>query len=347
MLAEQARDDLRFAIGQRQREHLAMRGGLQVARVDVGGSPLQRVAGLQRGRQGRQQPFAGGIVRIDDGGLQVRPLEQRRLGLLVALHGAVVIEMIARQVGKTRHRDADMVQPALLDADGRGLQGHRARARGTHPGQRAVHGQHIRRGQAAAQRLAVGQQRAQGADAAARLAHAREHLRQPLGARGLAVGAGYRHHAQVLRRTAIPFIGQRAKQGAQLRDRQGLRARGRDRRAFGFVQDGAGATRQRLIHELATVADQAGAGDEHIARLDLARIQAQIGRRGDASAQPRQRLVQVLPLHGVQAIRRAHRAPSGLPATMVDSNGASGCTPISRRLPPTMRENTGAAMAPP
>jgi hypothetical protein len=49
---------------------------------------------------------AGRVVQVDDGGFQARPLEQLQLGRFVAVHVAVVVEVVARQVGE--HGDVEM-----------------------------------------------------------------------------------------------------------------------------------------------------------------------------------------------------------------------------------------------
>jgi hypothetical protein len=58
------------------------------------------VAVAQRG-----QFTPAGVVEIADRQAQARPGEQPRLGLRVVRHAAVVIEMIARQIGE--HRDVN------------------------------------------------------------------------------------------------------------------------------------------------------------------------------------------------------------------------------------------------
>ena len=96
-------------------------------------------------------------------------MEQAGLGGLVALHGAVVVEVIAGQIGERGQCNAHAVHAALLDADGGGLHGHCLGAGVAHGGQQAMHRQHIGRGQAATQCLTVGQHRPQRADGAAGL----------------------------------------------------------------------------------------------------------------------------------------------------------------------------------
>ncbi|KAG1245279.1 hypothetical protein G6F65_021319 [Rhizopus arrhizus] len=174
-------------------------------------------------------------------------------------------------------------------------------------------------------------------------------MRNPLHRRGLAVGAGHRHHRQRGGRAAVPGVGQLAQQGAQTGHRQHGRVgrRGQDGIAGGgFEQHGAGAQRQRLIYIETSVAGQARAGDEHVTRLDIAGVQLQVRRQRDARMQPRHGFGNRGDRGGEEAFG-AHLPGSLRPATIVDSKGASGRTPISLRLPPTIWENTGAAIAPP
>ncbi|MDT4829025.1 hypothetical protein FQZ97_624330 [compost metagenome] len=336
-----------------QREDLALGRGLEIARAHGGGDlgrVAQAVAHCHVRGQVRDQAAPGFVVRVNHGGGQARPAEQARLGRLVPFHCAVVIEMVARQVGERRQRNAHAVHPALLDADRRCFHRDGLRPRVAHRGQRAVHGQHVRRGQVAAQRAAIGQHRTQGADGAARLVIAAQRMGDPLHGRGLAVGASHGHDRERGGRPAIPGVAQLAQQGAQTGHRQHrrLRRRGLDGLAGGrFEQNRAGAQRQRLLYIEASVAGQARAGDEHVARLDLAGVQLEVRRQRDARMQPRHDFGNRGDRGRREEALGVHLPGSLRPATIVDSKGASGRTPINRRLPPTIWENTGAAIAPP
>ena len=217
-------------------------------------------------------------------------MEQAGLGGLVALHGAVVVEVIAGQIGERGQCNAHAVHAALLDADGGGLHGHCLGAGVAHGGQQAMHRQHIGRGQAATQCLTVGQHRPQRADGAAGLVIATQRVRDPLDRRGLAVGAGDGDHGKLGRRTVVPGIAQPAQQAAQASDLQqwdlaGLRQHGVVHGRF--AQHRAGALRHGPFYIETSVAGQAGAGDEHIARLDLARVQLEMRGQRHALMQPR------------------------------------------------------------
>ena len=70
------------------------------------------------------------VVEVDDRGAQIRPGEELRLGLPVGLHVAVVVEVVLREVGEHRDRDARAGEAVLGDADRRGLDARRRRSAG-------------------------------------------------------------------------------------------------------------------------------------------------------------------------------------------------------------------------
>ena len=61
--------------------------------------------------------LAEGIVEIDDRRTKIGHLEQAGLGSGIGFHRAVVIEVIAGQVGEYRDLEAGTVSPPLLQAD--------------------------------------------------------------------------------------------------------------------------------------------------------------------------------------------------------------------------------------
>jgi hypothetical protein len=62
------------------------------------------------------------VVDVDHRRAQARPVEERTLGGPVGSHAAVVVEMVAREVGEQRDVDVRLVQAAFGDADGRRFQ---------------------------------------------------------------------------------------------------------------------------------------------------------------------------------------------------------------------------------
>ncbi len=71
------------------------------------------------------QSVAPGVVHVDHGHLGPVGIEQPGLGPEVRLHGAVMVEVIAAQVGEGRHVEHDAVHPVLFQPVGRHLHGHR------------------------------------------------------------------------------------------------------------------------------------------------------------------------------------------------------------------------------
>ena len=56
------------------------------------------------------------VIGIEYGGFQIRPLEQARFGGGVIVHVAVVIEMVARQVGEYRDIECNPIDAALVES---------------------------------------------------------------------------------------------------------------------------------------------------------------------------------------------------------------------------------------
>ena len=65
------------------------------------------------------RPFSSSTLTT--AALQAGPAEQLGLGFPVGLHGAVVVQVVLGEIGEDRDPDARAVQPALDDADRRGL----------------------------------------------------------------------------------------------------------------------------------------------------------------------------------------------------------------------------------
>jgi hypothetical protein len=69
---------------------------------------------VERGRQLAPE----GVVQIDHGVLEARPMEQLRLGRAVAAHAAVVIQVISRKIGEQRGGERHAVHPAQVEPMG-------------------------------------------------------------------------------------------------------------------------------------------------------------------------------------------------------------------------------------
>ncbi|CAM5196482.1 hypothetical protein CDEN61S_04220 [Castellaniella denitrificans] len=285
---DQVGQDLGAAVGRDQVEDQAVGAMLDVLGPE-GRRALapQAVARPVAGRRCAFQQFPSRrVVGVDDRAAQARPGEQGELRLLVAFFRAVVVQVVAGQVGEARDLDADAVQAALLDPDRGRLDGGRHAARAHDGGQAAMQRQHVRRGQRAAQVAAVGQRHAQRPDGAAGHALGVQRRRDPLRGGRLAVGAGDGDHGQCVGRPAVPQVGDLAQQRGQALDFQDRHGGGRRMAAAGLPDDGGRAGRHGRFHVGAAVRGDPGAGEEHVARPQLARIQAEIRPAIDPLVQP-------------------------------------------------------------
>ena len=135
------------------------------------------------------------IVEIDDRVHQARPMEQRGLGGAVAPHVAVIVEMIARQIGEQRGVEAGPVDAPLVERMRGDFHRDRLRATRTAASQLGLQGNRIGRGVGGAFQRA-GKAVAKRADDGGRTPASAQRLRDPVAARGLAIGAGHAGHPQ-------------------------------------------------------------------------------------------------------------------------------------------------------
>ncbi|MNM90950.1 hypothetical protein D3C81_1032300 [compost metagenome] len=315
---------------------------------------------LRRGHGGGvagQQTAAHGVIAVDHGGAQAIPLEQARLGRLVLGHGAVVVQVVLRQVGQHGHGKPGAGHAALFQAVRRHFHGDGARAGIVEVGQAGLKLDGVRRSEAGGLQ-GIGEAGAERTDGGAARAGGLEQAGQPLRARGLAVGPGDAGHGQAACGHAMPAGGNRAGQFVQLGDRQvrhGIAMR--PGVAIGFMDDGRGASGDGLVDMGPAVRGQPvvteHVGEEHIAGLQAARIAGEPGRDRCVRTQPGQRVAgldghfegeQRLGRHGVAA----HGSLScTLSVTINWRIGESGCTFSARSAPPVIAAKTGPATAPP
>ena len=78
------------------------------------------------------------VIQVEHGVLQARRLEQPPLGAGIALHVAVVVEVITREVGKQRCPERDAVDASLIEADRGDFHRHTLGALGQQSRERAV-----------------------------------------------------------------------------------------------------------------------------------------------------------------------------------------------------------------
>ncbi len=204
--------------------------------------------------------------------------EQAPLCGPVGGHVAVIVQMVARQVGEGRRRDPHAVQAILVEAVARGLQDQVADAVLGEARQAAVQLDGVGRGQRPG---CAGPRRgqAEGAEARRLQAEMAPDLPGEAGHRGLAVGSGDRRHGLGLAAMeACRHQGQPAPRvvvGDQAHRRHAGLERGPARREHGH-----GAVAHRLVDVGAAVLACAGQGGEKEPRADLAAVRRETANLG-------------------------------------------------------------------
>ncbi len=164
-----------------------------------------------------RQPAA--IVEIDHRVPQPGPAEQHCLGRLVSLHRSVEVEVVARQVREQRHVEVHAVDATLRESDRRHFHRQRLRA-----GVEQVAHFPLQRHRVGGRQFAglqrPGKADADRADDRTATSFTRQHLRDPLAARSLAVGPGHTDRQQLLARPAVVLRRQCAEAVAQARHRR-------------------------------------------------------------------------------------------------------------------------------
>ena len=179
------------------------------------------------------QRLTKGVIHMDHRHLEAHPFKQAGLGLTIGLPGAVIVQVIRRQVGEDGRVQLQSCQAVLHQANRRGLH-HAGLEAGIHPAaQLAVQGNRIGRGQAIVPRLGLQLQLSLGfiglhmphpqrAHHRTRLIQLLKHMTEPPGAGGLAVGASDGHHGQLTAGLPVKRIGNPATGGFELRIRDHL-----------------------------------------------------------------------------------------------------------------------------
>ena len=249
--------------------------------------------------RGRGEGGIGVGIGVQDGGAAARQqgLEQPHLGGAIVLHRAVIVEVILGQVGEGGGLQSDPIQPALVDAVGRGLQrdvghvltgqfGHQAGGLGGVGAGQAGAGQGVGL-------VALLTHDAQGAHAGGLMPDAGPQLAAEGGDRGLAVGAGHGHAGLGLGAVEAPRgdgVG-----AAHIAGRDQDRGCGFGR--VGGGQDGDGALGQGLGNEGAAVGGRSRQGDEQGAGRDLAAVGGDAGDDGIGGHVAAQQVGQVKRAH--------------------------------------------------
>ncbi len=134
---------------------------------------------------------AEAIVQVDHGMLQTGPVEQPGFGGAVALHGPVIVQVIARKIGEQRVRESHTVHPALVEPVGGDFHGDAARAlRSSQSARCFLHRDRVRRG-VRGRRSSPGKPIPNVPITAGRRPSDVRRLRDPVRAGSLAVGAGH------------------------------------------------------------------------------------------------------------------------------------------------------------
>ncbi len=195
-------------------------------------------------------------------------MEQPRLGRAVGFERAVVVEVVARQVGEHGGVEVHARDALLVERVRRHFERERRGAVVACCGETALHGDGVGRGQPGvlhACRMTVTQR----ADVPAATAEKIRRLRQQEGSRGLAVGAGDAGDAQVGRRAAEEAVRQLADVTTEVRDGDGSDAFGQHRRLEGgprLPQHGDCAALDRCRRVREAVRRAPGTRQEHAAR---------------------------------------------------------------------------------
>ena len=228
----------------------------------------------RRGRQNRP----GRVVEVHDLDPSLRQhATELQLRREVRLHGPMVVEMVARQVGEHPGGEAESIEATLVEAVGRCLHGHSVHAalhqrrQGRLQVDRARRGQRAGRGQHG---FASSIERAEGADAARRSGRI-EQVSNEAGGRGLAVGSGDADQGELPARMTIPCRAERQRRAAAV-PHHDLR---HTRQSWRFDDHRRGAAADRVRHESVAIGLRAADGHVHRTGDDRAAVRAQRGRR--------------------------------------------------------------------
>ena len=222
--------------------------------------------------RGVNQAPAKGIICVDDGRSQTRPGEELCLGCAVRRHRAVVVEMVARQVGEHRYRKGNAVHAALIEPVGRHFH-HRGIGAafpecGKHLVQEGGIGRGVGRGPHLAKESVTQRSNHRGA-ATRRLQAAGD----PVGTRSLAVGTGHRHGPQFARRLAVDQVGDCSQLELEPGYRQMWHIPGSvPVEALRIPQHSAHAIRNRVANEGSSVEMRSWISREGVAGSDVAAI---------------------------------------------------------------------------
>ncbi len=284
--------------------------------------------------------------------------EQPRLRGRVGLERAVVVEVIAREVGQHCGVEAHGCDALLVESVRGHLEAEHRRTVVARFGETAVDGHRIRCGQPRVTQLARTAE-ADGAEVRAGHAAERSGLRQQVGTGGLAVRAGDADDSQRGRRLAVEAVGDQARVRREFRDRQtddAVRQLRRDNAFAGFPQHdrcaiGEGLAEVREAVRAATTAGQEGLARSHATAVERQSRDLHLWRR---DAEPREQFVEAaarkrirVVAHDAECSRVHHGSPACTRVVAGMLCRSSGGTASSRSAPDSTFANTGAATSPP
>ena len=302
-----------------------------------------RVAGLAAERL-EPRELAAVAVQHRGAARRQKLREEPFLGGPVLRHIAVVIEVVAGQVGERRGGDRQPVEPVLMQPMAGGFDRYMLDASPRQRGEIAMQRHRIGAGQGAGPMLGSGDQ-SERAEARRRVPDRRPDLAREMHDRGLAVGAG--DGGDRARLPAIELRRQQRQPALRIgvrHDRDAAALFRRKGKGFGVVgKDGSGAARHGLARETAPVLPRAGQRREQKSRLNGSRIGRETGDLEVGEPGGRR--------HGSDQVSNSQPAcPAGFrPSAPCGSRArisSTGCTPSSGAMRWVMRLFAGATVHP-
>jgi len=258
-----------------QHEHQALAAGFDRVRRDhcLGMATRTGPNARHRRRKAAKQLRSERVIEVDHRRRQPGPVEQLRLGSAVARHVAVVIEVIATEIGEHGQREAHRVDASLFERMRGNFHRDMAGALRPHVVEQTMHLQHVRRGALAGRQRAV-QARPERTDGAGDLAARVQRLRDQLHGRGLAVGSGYANHSHRRRRPIVVAISDRAQHRTQPRHRNRVVGCAQCRRKRWLVDHRCGAVGQCRLRKRNAMRAAASKGKKRVAGANRTAIEA-------------------------------------------------------------------------
>ena len=215
------------------------------------------------------------IVQVQHPAAQVRPGKQLGLGGGVSLHRAVVIQMVAGQVGQHGDVKCQRTDAPLIQAMGRNLHRYRFGPGLFQVGEHGLYGNRVWRGVTATLQRAI-KTGAQGADDAAVLTQQVKRLGHQLSDAGFAVGASDTYQIQMPAGLTIKTPGDIRQLGRKALDRN--QRHGRDRQhisAVHFIGHGSSAALKGVSDMFTTIELAARHRKEQITCAYIAAVEGQ------------------------------------------------------------------------